>query len=166
MPSLKGKKAADALKIAGGALFLGASIALLVHRMPHHTYIAVHADKPRPPRGEEPAPAPAAPVPSAPAAAPHAAPKPFPRAPEHAAPAALEAAPASAPRSTAAERHEDLMNSCVPEISLLCYKIPEKGLARCLEGYDDALLGPCRRALHGLRAPRAPADEDEEEPAP
>ena len=73
MAKLKPGVAQTPLKIAGGVLFLCGSVWLLLHRMPHHPYVEVHADKPRPKVAAEvsdSAPAAARPVPRAvPAAA-------------------------------------------------------------------------------------------------
>ena len=51
------------MKIAGGALLLGSSLALFFHRMPHHAYVEVHADRPRPKAAADvQSPAPAQPI--------------------------------------------------------------------------------------------------------
>ncbi len=48
MAKLKVEIARNPLKIAGGVLLLCGSVWLLFHRMPHHEYVAAHADVPRP----------------------------------------------------------------------------------------------------------------------
>ena len=167
MAQSKGTKASDPLKIAGGVLLLAGSIALMIHRMPKRGYVEVHADKPRPTADAAPSVAAAAPTAAQPvsAAASHSPSTPASRAPEpvplHA--AAHEAALAAIPKAAPARvvDADELSDDCRPEIAILCYKIPTKGLARCLREYDDALMTPCRRALKSFGSPRRPIDEDE-----
>ena len=141
-------KAAGPLKIAGGGVFLVASVGLMFHRMPHHEYVVAHADKPRPsPFSGAPAMAqaasPAAAQPASPAAS-RPATKPAPRAPEP--PPPVETIPKTALEPV------DLSYECRAEIGILCNHVPDKRLARCLGEYQDALLRPCRHALKSLQS--------------
>ncbi|MFI5361901.1 MAG: hypothetical protein ACHQ49_08030 [Elusimicrobiota bacterium] len=175
MAIIQGTKAAGPLKIAGAALLLGGSVALMVHRMPHHEYVAVHADKPRPQAADAAVPAvvaphspvavppPAAVAKSAPppasAAAAKSTPPPLP--PSQVQTDAPDAAPSPETPPFAEAATVDWRDECRPESGLLCFGISNAPLRRCLKSYDDVLLAPCRRALRIVRSSAAPSTEDE-----
>jgi hypothetical protein len=162
-PELKGS---SPQKIAGGAVLLVASVALLIHRIPQHQYVEVHADAPRPaPGGEDSTPSFAVPAAAVPTAA--ARPVVMPAAPPPSKAAALAPAPAPAPAPAAAPPAKvepvDLTYECRSEAALLCYHVPDRGLARCLREYRDALMRPCRAALKSGQVPAAAVVEEEEQ---
>ena len=159
MTTIEAAKASGPLKIAGGVLFLAASVGLMFHRMPHREYVAVHADKPRPKTDGE-ASTPASPV-SRTAVRPPPTPtsKPPVRAPQPVPPPA--ALPPAEPLPEAVMEIEDWTDDCRSEIGLLCHGVPTKGLVRCLSGYDDGLMRLCRRSLKRFRSPGPPMIEAE-----
>lgn len=140
-----------ALKVAVGAAVLGAVVARTIRKLPHHEYVAAHADKPRP-RSSDFGPDYAdAPVASrAIAKAPLAAAK---IAPPGAA-LATQAAPAAARVVEPAVAPRDWRGDCWSEIGILCHGVSDSKITRCLDNYDDALLKPCRRSMRRLRALR------------
>jgi hypothetical protein len=157
MTQTTAKKAQSPLKIAAGAVFLVSSVAWMIHRIPADRHVAAHVDAGRPRTV-------AAKPEAAPAAAPAAA-EPVAAAVRHAAsktrvtelpPPAAEAAAAAAP---APIEPPDLENECRSEAAVLCYKIPVRGLPRCLGVYDDVLMRPCRVALKSFRSPVSSLDE-------
>ena len=152
-------KGSSPLKIAGGAILLVSSVSLMIHRMPHRGYVEIHEDKPRPTTAGAdamPAPAPVAvqPVAAAPLRSPS---MPAGRAPviEH----ASVAPPTETPHVAVVET-VDLEYECRSEAAILCYKMPARGLPRCLREYDDALMRPCRHALKSGRY-ALPAEDEE-----
>lgn len=156
MANEKLKKAAGPLKIAGGVLFLAASVSLMWHRMPKHEYAAVHEDKPRAPKPDRPS-APTTPTLAKPvekAAVAAARPAAVPTAGLVHASAADPAAAPPAPQPVADAY--DWRDDCKSEIGILCHSVPPKGLVRCLEPYGDALMSACRGALAG-RTPASAA---------
>jgi hypothetical protein len=150
------------LHIAAGVLFLIVALAFLHHRMPKTKYVAVNADKPRPTAAR--ADAPAAPKAAAPAPAAKPGAPGTPATSVAAAPAASAApgAPGSparpAPKPGEVEKPRDLSVACAAEAPLLCYRVAEEKLRRCLLPYEDAVRKICRDALI---PPTAPADDEE-----
>lgn len=129
------KKGADAIKLAGGALFLAAALALFFKRMPSMSYVEAHADKPRPKTAAAASAAavqaPAAPKPvPAPAAKPVAAP-----------------APAAAPAAALPVSDESLEDACASEVGLFCHDVAPRARIACLKPYGRVLLSGCRAAL-------------------
>ena len=153
-------KPSSPLKIAGGAILLVASVSLMLHRMPKRGFVEAIADKPRPATSPDssptPPPAPAAAQPVAVSAVHHQSKQ---------ASSAPEAAPAPATPLAPAEP-VDLTYECRSEAAILCYNIPARGLPRCLQGYDDALMRPCRHALKNFRSPGPSIDDEEPDEEP
>jgi hypothetical protein len=152
-PEAKGageeEKPIDPVKLAGGIVLCVASVAFLLHRLPHFGYVEVHADKGRPVKAVAavaavPAPAKAAPAPAA---------VPAPAKPIAAAvklpPAAkpVQAMTAQALPSEPQTPVADWLDVCDGEIGLLCYDVPTSKLRRCLRPYLEALRRDCRKAL-------------------
>ncbi|HVE13800.1 MAG TPA: hypothetical protein VNI01_10435 [Elusimicrobiota bacterium] len=143
----KGEK--SQLKFFAAVLVMVAAIGNMIYRLPDSKYQETHADKPRPPRGAPQRPA--APAPAAVAARPAAA-------AASSAPAAVAKAPTSSSSTTMAagpgsggagsdEPAVAWQDACAGEIGLLCYKVAEERLPRCLRPYEDALRSGCRTAL-------------------
>ena len=143
--------AVNPLKFVGAILLFGGSIFLFLHRLPHHDYVAVIEDKPRPKKTEDGY-ASAAPTPT-----PAATGKPPAAGPAYVYPTAFHPAPQYSARATetASASHVapppdltvDWTDECSSEIGILCHALPTNRLHACLRGYEDALMRPCRRAL-------------------
>ncbi len=145
----------DLAKLIGGAILVIASTGLMIHRMPHRQYVAVHEDKPRPRRPAVDTDSPEAP------SAPKASAKPAAVAVKSGAPAAKPGAPSKSvdgqPFTLVAPEKApviDLAEACAAEAPLLCYHVSDSRLPRCLRGYEDYLRKSCLDALPDSTASR------------
>lgn len=172
MAQMKALKETSPMKLAGGFVLLCGSVGLLIARFPHREYVAVHADAPRavkpkaPPAAPPAAPAAATP---APAKAPEVSSTGLHSPPQTAAAAAQPSAEGVSPDAPPVEEAVDpdaWQDDCLPEIGLLCHDVPDGKVLRCLEGYGDGVLRPCRRALNARRVYRRRKLESKSESQP